>query len=64
MVTVNGKETVAAGKTLGELVSDMGYKLQFIAVELNGSIVKKDAYDSTVLNDGDKLEVVSFVGGG
>ena len=34
------------------------------AVEKNGQIVPKSAYESTVIKDGDSLEVVSFVGGG
>ena len=38
--------------------------MTFIAVEVNGRIIKKDEYSSTQLNDGDKVEVVNFVGGG
>lgn len=35
-----------------------------IAVECNGSIVPKTSYEEKLLEDGDSLEVVSFVGGG
>ena len=35
-----------------------------IAVEINGHIVPKSKYDTTVLNDGDTVEIVGFVGGG
>jgi thiamine biosynthesis protein ThiS len=35
-----------------------------VAVELNLSVVKKTAYDSSVINDGDEVEIVNFVGGG
>ena len=41
-----------------------GFRRDRIAVEINGEIIKKSDYDKTVLNDGDKIEVVSFVGGG
>ena len=35
-----------------------------IAVELNGDILPKYSYSDTMLKDGDRLEVVTFVGGG
>jgi len=50
--------------TVMEYVSAKGYRTNRIAVERNGQIVPKSAYESTVIKDGDSLEVVSFVGGG
>ena len=35
-----------------------------VAVELNLTVVKKAAYDSSLINDGDEVEIVNFVGGG
>ena len=35
-----------------------------VAVELNTAVVKKAAYDSSVISDGDEVEIVNFVGGG
>ena len=35
-----------------------------VAVELNLAVVKKAAYDSAVITDGDQVEIVNFVGGG
>ncbi|MBQ3940089.1 MAG: sulfur carrier protein ThiS [Oscillospiraceae bacterium] len=64
MVKVNGRMLDAAGKTVGELVSAEGYDCKTVAVERNEEIVPKAAYGSTVLKDGDTVEVVSFVGGG
>lgn len=55
---------IQAGQTLLELLEAQGYRLEVIAVEYNGAILNKAAYGSTVLQEGDKLEVVSFVGGG
>ena len=64
MVKVNGVETDIAGKTVAEYLSTTSYDSKRIAVERNGDIVFKSQYDSTVLEDGDSIEVVSFVGGG
>ncbi len=65
MIKVNGENRDGfAGKTLSELLCGLGYKELYIAVELNGDIVKKDSYGAVILKDGDCLEVVSFVGGG
>ena len=64
MVKVNGSETSLDGKTVSELLAEKGYDPKRVAVELNLDIVPKSQYDSTVLKDGDSVEVVSFVGGG
>lgn len=65
MITVNGETLeIQKGSTLLELLEARGYRLGVIAVELNGTILNKDAYGTTPLHDGDKLEIVSFVGGG
>ena len=64
MVTINGTELNCAGSTLSGYLSGTEFDPARIAVEKNGEIVPKASYDSTVLKDGDILEVVSFVGGG
>ena len=64
MVMVNGMELDIAGKTVTEYLSETNYDPKRIAVERNGDIVFKSQYDATVLEDGDSIEVVSFVGGG
>jgi len=64
MVKINGKELNAAGQTVTEYLAESGYDAKRVAVELNGDILPKAQYDSTVLHDGDSVEVVSFVGGG
>ena len=64
MVKVNGAALDIAGKTLTEYLATTNYDLKRIAVERNGDIVPKAQYGETVLQDGDRLEVVSFVGGG
>lgn len=64
MVKVNGEVKDIGGKTVSEYLASTSYELKRIAVERNGEIVFKSQYDSTVLVDGDVLEVVSFVGAG
>ena len=64
MVKINGKCLELAGSTLQEYLASAGYDMTRIAVERNGEIVPKAAYGETVLQEGDSLEVVSFVGGG
>ena len=64
MVKVNGTELDIAGKTVTEYLAATNYDPKRIAVERNGDIVFKSKYSETVLQDGDSLEVVSFVGGG
>ena len=64
MVKVNGVELNIAGKTVSEYLASTNYDPKRIAVERNGDIVFKSRYGETVLEDGDSLEVVSFVGGG
>ena len=64
MVKVNGKELELAGKTIADYLASSSYDPARIAVECNGDIVFKSQYESTFIEDGDELEIVSFVGGG
>ncbi|MBQ9767221.1 MAG: sulfur carrier protein ThiS [Lachnospiraceae bacterium] len=64
MVKLNGTNLDIAGQTLAEYLATTAYDPKRIAVERNGDIVPKTQYGETVLEDGDTVEVVSFVGGG
>ena len=65
MITVNGAEISNADNLkLSDFLKREGYNSFLIAVECNGSIVPKSSYEDKKLEDGDSLEVVSFVGGG
>ena len=64
MEKVIGSELDIAGKTLTEYLATTNYDMKRIAVERNGDIVPKAQYGETVLQDGDSIEIVSFVGGG
>lgn len=65
MIRVNGQEEVLEEKlTIEDYISQHGYRTNRIAVEKNGTIVPKRNYADTLLEDGDQIEIVSFVGGG
>lgn len=65
MITVNGEEEkTEIPVTVREYLEQKNYRTDRIAVERNGEIVPKSRYGDTVLQDGDCLEIVSFVGGG
>jgi len=62
---VNGHHiTLQNPVSLSDFLKKEGYDAQRVAVEKNGNIVPKKSFDSEMLNDNDKLEVVCFVGGG
>lgn len=65
---INGEERdftdVPAALTLLALVEKLGLKPDRVAVELNRDIVPRERWSETALNEGDRLEVVHFVGGG
>lgn len=50
--------------TLAAMIDSLGMKSDRVAVELNRDIVPRDRWSETKLNDGDRLEIVHFVGGG
>ncbi len=65
MIKINGQITEnIAERNVAEYLVESGYDLKRVAVELNGDILPKAQYESTFLQDGDSVEIVSFVGGG
>jgi thiamine biosynthesis protein ThiS len=50
--------------TLAGLVEQLGMKADRVAIELNRSIVGRERWAETNLGEGDRLEIVHFVGGG
>jgi len=64
-ITLNGESrTVAGGTTIRALLAQLSLPESRVAVEKNRMIVVKSEYGGTVLEDGDRLEIVTFVGGG
>jgi len=63
-ITVNGEERTLDPKTVLCYLVEVGVNPRAVAVELNLDILKKVEYATTMLNEGDKVEIVQFVGGG
>lgn len=64
-LTINGEQKeFGAGLTLAALIDQLGIKGDRVAVELNRDIIPRPNWEAAQLNDGDKLEIVHFVGGG
>ena len=64
-VQINGESRRLAGPTtVAGLLSELGLDPRKIAVERNLEIVPRSAYGMTGVEDGDRLEIVQFVGGG
>jgi sulfur carrier protein len=64
-IHLNGETRVVETTTdLAKLVDELALPSKRIAVELNGSVVRRADWHETPVSDGDKIEVVHFVGGG
>lgn len=64
-LVVNGQEMSFDGKpSIREILDKLDVKTSRVAVELNKKIVRKDEYGKTYPSDGDRIEIVTFVGGG
>ena len=65
MITVNGKQIqLTSEMSVADYLEQNNYQINRIAVEMNEEILPKYSYTETMLKDGDRLEVVTFVGGG
>lgn len=64
-IHINGDSLELPGPmTLTALLTTLHIDPRRVAIEHNGSIVKRDRYDSSMVQAGDQIEVVNFVGGG
>lgn len=64
-IQVNGESReVDAGASIAKLLGDLGVTQPHVAVELNLEVVPRAKHGDTMLRDGDRLEIVTLVGGG
>jgi thiamine biosynthesis protein ThiS len=62
---INGEDReFSAPLSLSSLLEQLGMKQDRVAVELNRNIVTREQWGETSLSEGDRLEIVQFVGGG
>ena len=64
-VTINGKtESIAAGISLQSLLKLLGIQSERVAIEYNREIIDRNQFDALHLKEDDRLEIITFVGGG
>lgn len=65
-LVVNGQsvETPEECRSIADLLEEPQWKGRMVIVELNGLVLFGDQFEETLLSDGDKIELVHFVGGG
>ncbi len=64
-VTVNGEARhITSGASIAAMLRELGIDPARVAVERNLSIVPRSTFDDTAVEDGDRFEIVHFVGGG
>ncbi|MDV0429774.1 sulfur carrier protein ThiS [Lactiplantibacillus sp. DA1] len=65
MIILNGtKITYIAGQTLAQLILKQNITTQNIVAEINGVIIHHNQFTSTLLHANDRIELITFVGGG
>lgn len=63
-MVINGEEFELKELKFMDFLNEKGYKIEFIALELNGKIISRDKFENLILKENDKAEIVTFVGGG
>lgn len=64
-IQVNGEQRCCfARATVEDLLLDLDIKTEQVAVELNLEILDRAAFGQRLLKDGDRVEIISFIGGG
>lgn len=64
-VTINGQsERLDDGTTVAALLRELEVEPVRVAVEINTELVTRSTFESTLINEGDRIEIVTFVGGG
>ncbi|CAN7307307.1 sulfur carrier protein ThiS [Phenylobacterium sp. LjRoot219] len=64
-LTVNGEARILEGVSdIATLMTALGLDGRKVAIERNLEIVPRSAYERTALDDGDRIEIVHFIGGG
>ncbi len=62
---VNGESQIyPIGTVLPDLLAQVGFNPRLVAVEYNGEILHRQFWDTTIIQAGDQLEIVTIIGGG
>ena len=60
----NGELAEIASSSVKDLLVELGLEQKKIAVELNRQVLRRETFAETLLNVGDEIEIIHFVGGG
>ncbi len=64
-VVINSQtREVGSSMTVADLLRELDTPPERVAVEINGELVTRKRFEATMLNEGDTIEIVTFVGGG
>ena len=64
-IQLNGNSyEINSGTNLNKLLDQLKIQNNKVAIEVNGEIIEKNKYNGLILNKGDKVEIVQFIGGG
>ena len=64
-IQVNGEgRTASAGETIADLLRELDIRPDRVAVEVNTEILDRQEFDRRGLREGDRVEIISFIGGG
>jgi sulfur carrier protein len=64
-LSLNGETRTCSSQTpLPDILQELGFNLRLIAVEYNGEILHRQFWSDTKIHQGDRIEVVTIVGGG
>ncbi|MGG1619271.1 sulfur carrier protein ThiS [Paenibacillus sp. NRS-1782] len=65
-LTINGQSMTFSSRIIhvDQLLKELDLKVKTVVVELNRHILTREDHDEAILKDGDRLEIIHFVGGG
>lgn len=64
-ITLNGEtREIMEGQSVASLLAELGIQDERVAVELNLTILNRQSFNQTPLREGDRVEVIGFIGGG
>ncbi|MCP3915562.1 MAG: sulfur carrier protein ThiS [bacterium] len=63
-ITINGETSEVPAGSVADLVEHLGLRPEQVAVEVNKDLIVRDARERTTLAEGDRVELVTLVGGG
>lgn len=64
-VTINGEAKNLNGElSIRDLLKELQVEEKIVALSINANLVKRDTWDSTLIKENDKIELLQFMGGG